>query len=331
VTQSKALIVLVVAVLGASAPGAAAATKTRVEKPTSTSSFNLRGSNGFWVEVSADHAQGEKKAKVMVKAVTERYKVEMQSTAYSTRTRLNADGGFDAKLPGLGRIDVSFEQKKAHRVRIADGPHCNDRSQLIRKGVFRGRISFRGERGFTAVHAKSAPGTILERDRLVCHEPEYGVPGITEPGGPEMPPGTYNPAVFASRPGTSFWAAGPPATEPPVASGGIPVVAFEATYSTARRGIQIFARASVDSGSNRFLVPGPLGALTDATVEPPAPFKGSGTYHLESPTTATWSGDLRVEFPGIGSVPLTGPGFAARLCEGFHCTGAAAPSGASAG
>jgi hypothetical protein len=324
--KSKALIAVVVTVmLGASASQAAAATKTRVEKPTSTSSFNLRGSNGYWVEVSADHTQGEKKAKVTVKAVTERYKVAMQSTAYSIRTRLNADGGFDAKLPGLGRIDVSFEQTKAHKVRIADGPHCNDRSQLIRKGVFRGTISFRGERGFTAVHGQSALGRILERDHLVCHEPEDGVPGITEPGGAEMPPGTYDPAVSASRPGITFWAAGPPATEPPTASGGIPAVAFEATYSTARRGIQIFTRASVDSGSNRFLVPGPLGALTDATVEPPAPFKGSGTYHLESPTTASWTGDLSVAFPGIGSVPLVGPGFSARLCEGFTCTGAPRP------
>jgi len=61
--------------------------------------------------------------------------------------------------------------------------------------------------------------------------------------------------------------------------------------------------------------------LAEATIAPPAPFSGSATFHLEDPKTATWTGDLRVELPGIGKVPLTGEGIGAGLCNGpSNCT-----------
>jgi hypothetical protein len=64
----------------------------------------------------------------------------------------------------------------------------------------------------------------------------------------------------------------------------------------------------------------PSGPLTAATVEPPAPFTGSAAFALTSPTSDTYSGDLAVELPGVGAVPLTGPAIAAGLCRDYHCT-----------
>jgi hypothetical protein len=60
-----------------------------------------------------------------------------------------------------------------------------------------------------------------------------------------------------------------------------------------------------------------------AVLEPTKPFDGSASYSAEPETPATWSGDLSVNLPGAGAVPLTGTGFSAELCreldEGDDC------------
>jgi hypothetical protein len=48
-----------------------------------------------------------------------------------------------------------------------------------------------------------------------------------------------------------------------------------------------------------------------ATLAPPAPFFGEATYQEQAPRA--WTGNLGISFPGL-KVPLTGPGFHARLC-----------------
>jgi hypothetical protein len=58
-------------------------------------------------------------------------------------------------------------------------------------------------------------------------------------------------------------------------------------------------------------------ALTWATITPPAPFHGEGTYHAAGDGTTTWSGPLSVSFPGAPRLPLTGEGFKATLSSGF--------------
>jgi hypothetical protein len=317
------LVALVVVVLlGALAPGVAEA---GVEKATTTSSFSVKGSNGYRVDVSARLIAGERRAKVTVTAGRERYKAEGVSVGYSVLTPTFNDGAFDAELPGLGRIDVSFDQKKVRKSTVPANPVCGGSTETVRKGTFRGTISFRAEGGFTVAHGAAARGTVKEDSRRVCKE--LGGPGWFVEA-PDEPKNAYlGIAGPAGPPTVTFYASGYPETEPPTSSGGIPTVAFAATWSAERRGVQILARADRDTVSSYFRIPGPVGTLTDATVTPPAPFHGTASYHAESPTTAAWTGDLDVEFPGIGTVPLTGPGFTARLCEDpATCTGAPAPA-----
>ena len=48
--------------------------------------------------------------------------------------------------------------------------------------------------------------------------------------------------------------------------------------------------------------------LTEASVDPPAPFSGSATYTEGSPST--WVGDLAMKVPGKrGKIALAGPSF----------------------
>jgi hypothetical protein len=58
-------------------------------------------------------------------------------------------------------------------------------------------------------------------------------------------------------------------------------------------------------------------ALTGATIVPPSPFHGTGTYSAASDGTTTWTGPLSVTFPGAPRLSLTGDGFEATLATGF--------------
>ena len=56
--------------------------------------------------------------------------------------------------------------------------------------------------------------------------------------------------------------------------------------------------------------------LSSATVAPPPPFSGTGTFG-HGPGGKSWDGSLVVSFLGAPRVPLTGPSFAAWLARGF--------------
>jgi hypothetical protein len=310
------IVIAVLGLVGAAPTRASATTRTRVLPATRTSSFTLRGSGRYYVEVSAK-SSGHNPPDVSFEAVEERYKVERVSVAYSTGGRWLGDGGFAAKLPGLGRVAVRFTEERAHK---AWDLACGGKPARLRKGEFSGTVSFRGERGFTTVHASSARGQVKETKHQICSET------VNEPGTEELPPGPpYLRVAGSSTGGTvTFYAAGAPAPVPP-ASGAIGSDAFEATYAGHRHGLAIKASTSVDIGPAHIYVPGWPASLTEATVEPPRPFVGKGILHLESPTTSSWTGDLGIVFPGLGRVALTGPGVAAQLCEGLRCSGPALP------
>lgn len=50
-------------------------------------------------------------------------------------------------------------------------------------------------------------------------------------------------------------------------------------------------------------------------VRPPEPFAGRALYSRIT-GAANWTGNLRVDLPGIDGAPLTGPGFSAAFCRG---------------
>jgi hypothetical protein len=312
----------VVSLCGAFA-SAATAEVTHVNKAETRSTFTVGASNKYYLEVTARKFAGEPLATVTVSAIRLRYKVEELAAEYSVHTRLHPDGGFDARFPGLGRVDVSFKGPKLYKHRYPADQYCGSYRESVRDGTFSGTISFHGEGGFTKAKAKRAKGRVRKGTREECHFANYEAP--------EIPAGYRDAVLYASGQSgtdtTSFSAAGPPAEEPEVGAGsGIPSVAFYATYLTERRGIQIKGIVSLDTASAFFHVPGPAKQLLEATVSPIGPFQGTATYKVDSPTTATWTGDLTAKFPGLGRKPLVLPGMQSHLCEGPVCTGYPVPT-----
>jgi hypothetical protein len=319
-----AVLVFVVAMLGGAVPSALAAAKAEVHPAQSTSSFYLRGTNHYYVDFEAVPEGRGGAAEVKAEASFERYKDEFLNVTYSTQGRLFGDGGFEAKFPGIGRVKVHFKEETAHQTHYDEGPYCGDRVITNRRGAFVGFAGFHGKAGFTTAKARRGDGQIRETARQVCHLPNApkaaSVSAPTPTPAPEAPPPERSATINASgRSGAAavhFSSVGANIDETGFGAGGLPTIDFEANYKSELRGMGVTASAYVDSPtSDAFSIPSPVGALADATIAPPKPFSGTGIFHLETPTSASWTGDLAVALPGVGTVPLTGPGITAQLCE----------------
>ncbi len=291
----------------AAAPGAAAAKPGFfVEGPQKQSEFKLPATNGYRISVSAAGAGGKRSPNVFISASHgERYDVQ-----YLARGLSAADGSLKAKLPGVGRIAVQFNQRSVSREAVAG--NCKGRASLIRHGMFQGRIELHGERGYTSVHSTSAPGQITQSFRQVC---DRGEGGHREARGNSF----HLESLLAGREGKRTLSFSVSRFDLGPRFGG-PSVFFSASSSVRRHGFFVFASASAEGKPSMFLTPDPAGALENASVSPPAPFHGSATFHLDSPTSASWTGTLGVELPGVGDVPLAGADFWSALCEDATCT-----------
>jgi hypothetical protein len=80
-------------------------------------------------------------------------------------------------------------------------------------------------------------------------------------------------------------------------------VSFEAEVHEKRRGIAIQRSTTIHAGSAAFYYD-PL--LRTATITPPAPFSGYGSFRRSAKPVNRWTGNLTLDFPGRSDVPLTG-------------------------
>jgi hypothetical protein len=250
-----------------------------------------------------------------------------ESVQYGVHGRVSKDGAIVAKFPGLGRVNVVFDQEKVKKLNDIVEPGCSaDRETLSRKGTFRGRIDIHDPGVLGTIDRRATPGSILDFPAETCPTPKpapHGAGSRKVEAEETVESGRSGPdSLYAGRKldgGDLFFSAtreggGPFGTK------AAPRFNFIATFSKNHRGLSTFATASASPAKSGFTVTESAGAPTEATVEPPAPFHGSATFELESPTTASWAGDLSVEIPTLGKILLTAPGTWSILCEGTVCT-----------
>lgn len=310
-----ALAALVAATLGAAAAANAASAKTEVRPEERDAFIFAKGSNGWRLQVTAVLASG-KQARRQIGFYTRG--PHHEEVAYlGPRGRATEAGEIVGRLPDLGRVAVHFEQTSETPVTFIPESGCKaEGKSATLKGIFRGTIELHGEGGYTTVERRSAPGQIEVTPKQVCRRPtRHPRPPkeTAEEAGIE-----YLSAGREEGDGSSltFAAFGTGLKLP----GGGAVTDFSATYRHKKGKIWIDALTRVlGEGKGLFSLTAPSGTPTEAMVDPPAPFSGTATFKLESPTTASWTGDLSVEIPTLGTVNLTEPGFWAGACAA-HCT-----------
>lgn len=303
------------------APGVAAAAKTHPEVRPGLHliTFDTTGSNGWKVSFNGSPDKLFKH-QLGIQAT----KGNGESVSYTFRGGVSRDGTIDAKLPGVARVAVHFETTEVRKLKLHTATNCTaPKTSTTRKGFFRGTIELRGEGGYTTVHRTSAPGDISDFPREVCKvkaETESGTSAEAEEGFEKLvhvtslQVGRKQDGGSLTFEALNLGAGGGPAA--PVGA-----VEFSTTFTRfLPHHVTISARVSAAGKPGQFTIKPLNGAPSEATVEPPAPYKGSGTFELESPTTASWSGDVRVDVPTLGNVTLTEPGFWSTLCENSRCT-----------
>jgi hypothetical protein len=238
--------------------------------------FELRGSNGYSIEVYGQGGQGGSAAQVIVRAST-----RTASATYHFPGFVE-EGSIQADLGAYGQISVGFHAQSGGS---GVGELGCSRGLSAERGYYEGTISFHAK-GLTAVDASQADGSNGLALSVLCG------------GGREE-----------SRPGTLLEVLGGPSTPSLMVSedrGGL------ATQIQARisedRGVEIERSVSIVASNGALRRKG----LRSATFDPPPPFTGSATFGRDGAETS-WRGNLRVNFPGRPAVALTGRGVEARL------------------
>lgn len=266
--------------------------------------FTLHGSNGYRITVSGDPGgEGPDQVRLITNGPS-------GSAEYSVKGSVTTDS-VQAVFGRLGRVSVRFRPSGASR-RIRVPRRCmKGRPAVVtsKLGSFSGVIEFRGERDYTHVSTRRAWGGIGDplantAKKLSCDFHESDAERKRE-------------LESVSLDGS------------PIGSG-VSFTAFRAFGNWSRQGFPggsslpkearyVFVASAIERAGKMFIVryTGAFGgaddfvfddALTTAAVAPPAPFTGSGSFLRNADGSTSWTGDLGVPLPGLGTVRLTGGG-----------------------
>jgi hypothetical protein len=320
-TRLRSLLFLLPIVALLAVPGAALAakTRTRVEPGSTWISVELP-SRGAWQIEIATAINGRSRTPVSISAND---RAAHASLNYGVHGRWTKDGTIVAKFPGLGRVNLRFDQAEVKKEADHAEPGCTvGRETLVRKGTFRGRIKLDDRKGFGRVNLGEAPGTIFDFPAETCPVHKHGASKHGASNGAEEEPGQSAGALAGSFYSGRKLDGGELSFDVETFPSGLfgemraPQFEFIADFFKIRHGLSSYATVTAPLVTKGFDVT----AAGEATVTPPAPFRGSATFKLESPDTASWTGDLRVPIPTLGTVALTGPEFQTVLCGSGGCT-----------
>jgi hypothetical protein len=335
--KAFAAIAAVIAIAALSVPGTAPARATTGRgnhERLVVTTFSLPGTNGYLLSVTLVDRR-----KLKITAIPEREHIlahlfESASTEYTLEApQPRGSDGIVASLGRFGRIDLRFEPET--EVEQAAAPlGCKGDQEKITVGHLVGRVTFRGERGYTLARSKKVLGTVVslpDADRKcpdeAGHKPRHRSP--QQRGRSAL----VEMARLAANPGAHLLVLGAGS------KAGNRTVSFGAErVSGSRKGKEVafdtfIATATRDRGRIKelgtaiallvhgpyFKVPDPTRLTSEAVLAPPKPFLGSATYRRESADKVSWKGDLRVKLPGFGAVPLAGSTFKAAMCLDSGC------------
>jgi hypothetical protein len=253
--------------------------------------FALQASNGYvFVVIAAAPAEEEEEEEEEERIGLFLVHGRRTVVAYSAPARVSSST-IDADLGALGRISVTrVPTGRTKTVRRGCKP---GRTRRVEAERYEGIIEFHGEEGFTEVSATSAP----------LYPMRFCISSIEEGGEERELPGAR---LDAERRYLDKYRLEFDATQ--MRPGARTEVRVE--VEEHRGEMEIYRATSIlaSAGTLRY-----DRRLRTATVRPPAPFAGHGSFHGNARRPNQWTGNLTVDLPGRSDVPVTGRGFWASL------------------
>jgi len=287
-TAGAVLVVLVAALLPAST-GAAGLQRARFQG--FGTSFNLQGSNGYRLWVSAYSVRRDGEGWLSIAVVGDHggalYRAPARVTGEAARdgtaTAIKAD------LGRLGRVDLLLERSG---VESSFRWKCGGPKETYEPGTYRGIFDFKGEAGYTSANA----GEVSLDPMPFFLAYGCGGSGSGEAGGPGLPGARLKGLSFAHDRILTFQVN---------KNSRHARVVYSASLREQYDEVHIYRTIQGKTGPGAFSFDQDLGR---ATLKPPEPFSGSATLRRDPDSLlADWQGNLKLAFPGH-TVPLADPG-----------------------
>jgi hypothetical protein len=219
------------------------------------------------------------------------------------------EGGLKARFGRLGLIDVAFTPTKTLNS-TEPGEGCTGAPRTLREGVFAGTIDLTGERQFVRIEGPQATGSMSVISQWECPEVEATDPSARvsrllaaasrgEKGERESA------TLWAGSRGCScYFVAGVHHRH----SGGKSI--FLAVKFEEREGMKILRTTQARGPAAAFDFDHAAGT---ATLRPPAPFSGRGSFAARPRSRGLWRSTIRMPLLGAKPIDTGGPGFGAVL------------------
>ncbi len=219
--------------------------------------------------------------------------------------------GLKAQFGQLGRIDVAFEPTEMHTEEPPKG--CSGPPSRWGDGRFVGAIEFTGERGYVRIDASRVKGTIdvpREADWRCRTNPrsvrQLGAPQFPTPPRREQSEAGAEVATLSAIDAQClcyFAAFAVPDRKHRPRS-------FYGSRFEGREGMEISRTTFADARAATFVFDHATGT---ATVRPPRPFSGHGTFKRRPNAGNLWTSTIRVPLLGADPLSIRGHGYRARL------------------
>lgn len=265
-----------------------AAVQGEEDRPTTVTGFRLEASNGYeFLALAGEGPPEGDEGWIGLFLIRDDQHAAVTYAAPATVTGET----IDADLGKQGRISVT--RVPTGRTRTAHLVCGSESTQRVKAERYEGTIEFHGEEGFTEVGATSAP---------LVYSPPCGIPEGGRPAGKSLPGARlsvekehfeqyrFDFNAVQNRPSART------EVEAEVEEHRGEMEIHRATWSWANANVLHYDRR-----------------LRTATVRPPSPFSGHGSFRVSAHGPNLWTGNLTVDLPGRSDVPLTGPGFRANL------------------
>jgi hypothetical protein len=280
-----AAVVLAALVCAGGAAGAGESSPGRVV------ALELQGTHGYSLLALVGVSPGKRQGRAVVFVDRPGAAVVYGAPATLTETSVQAD------LGPVGHISLELQLSGVKRTVHS---RCDKEPVSYESATWVGEFEFRGEEGYTTASATSLPFEVRPLLDLIC----AGVTSELHVGGDDLPGAGLSIGSRGKQPRVKVSAR----TNAP----GKPVE-VSARIREQRGKIEI-ERGFQDRFPSSVFDYDPH--LTEATLQPPAPFSGRGVFRRAAAPANRWTGNLRVDFPGRSGVPVTGDRFRPVLRHG---------------
>lgn len=301
-------LLAVVVLLGAAASGQARTGGVEIQRARTSAFLQLGTQRGYEIALYMPSDRVVVFYAVRIHGRGDLFDVEY--SLYAARNRGDLRRGMvRARFGSMGRVALRFQGNG--RVERDRQPQCEGGIATSEKGRFAGHLSFRGRNGYFHVSSPKGQASLARTPRLRCEKGEALEPQPRSLRKYVSPtpifPDNHSLALLYASSRSHGRYVGITAVH---TEGSPPGAEVQLAVVESRRGMAIGQGAYLQGPRGTLLTSLPGAHPATATLAPPAPFSGKGTYSEEA---GAWSGSLKVELPG-STLPLTGPAYGVHLC-----------------